>query len=238
MIKSISIDDEPLAHKIIANYCSELDFIEVTATFKNAVSAIDYLDRHQVDLIFLDINMPLLKGLDFLRTLKSPPMVIITSAYQEHALESFELEVSDYLLKPFSFERFLKAVKRVKNQLSSIKKSELPAITVTSESNNSIGRIFVKSEKKIHQVSLRNVLFLESYGSYVKIHLPDETILTLDRLSNFEKKLPESSFIRVHKSFIVPLHQIKMIEGNRITIGQTKIPIGQVYKININKLIK
>ncbi|MEL6558268.1 MAG: response regulator [Bacteroidota bacterium] len=120
MIKSISIDDEPLAHKVIANYCKELDFVEVMATFKNAVSAIDYLDKQPVDLIFLDINMPLLKGLDFLRTLRHPPKVIITSAYQEHALESFELDVSDYLLKPFSFERFLKAINKVKAQLEPI----------------------------------------------------------------------------------------------------------------------
>lgn len=237
MIKSISIDDEPLAHKVIASYCKELDFIEVTATFKNAVSAIDYLDNYPVDLIFLDINMPLLKGLDFLRTLKHPPKVIITSAYQEHALESFELDVTDYLLKPFSFERFLKAINKVKAS-GKPDNSVKPAIQVDVNENQTLANsLFVKSEKKIHQVKLDEVLYFESYGSYVKIHLSGDTILTLDRLSNFEKKLPGSLFIRVHKSYIVSVHQIKLIEGNRITVGDVKIPIGQVYKMNVNKLI-
>ena len=141
MIKSISIDDEPLAHKVIASYCKELDFIEVIDTFKNAVNAVNYLNNHKVDLIFLDINMTMLKGLDFLRTLNNPPMIIITSAYLEYALESFELNVIDYLLKPFSFERFLKAINKAnthKDLLESAKSEPSPVAKISDQSSDSI----------------------------------------------------------------------------------------------------
>lgn len=229
MIRSISIDDEPLAHKVIQTYCNDLDFIEVIQTFKSAVDAMGYLRTNPVDLIFLDINMPVLKGLDFLRTLNNPPPVIITSAHKEYALDGYELNVTDYLLKPFGFERFLKAVNKV----------EIPDSTpnIPPQPAPSSGRIFVRSDKKSYQVQLGDILFLESAGSYVKIHLSTETLMVLDRLANFEARLPNKDFLRVHKSFIVGIAHIRTIEGNRIFAGEKEIPVGQVYKANLKKLL-
>lgn len=257
MITCISIDDEPLAHRIIKTYCDRLDLIHLEKSFKGAIDALSYLNDHEVDLIFLDINMPVLKGLDFLRTLRNPPMVIITSAHHEYALEGYELDVIDYLLKPFSFERFLKAVNKASNyqklmhaqndfQHSSTSSPEPHSTSTTTESSTpsstsapqSTGRIFVKSDKKTYQVILADILFLESAGSYVKIHLSGEMIMVLDRLANFEKKLPSTDFVRVHKSYIVAIDKIKTIEGNRIYIDQHPIPIGQVYKLNLKDILK
>jgi len=193
-------------------------------------------------LIFLDINMPKLKGLDFLRTLKNPPLVIVTTAYQEYAMEGYELNVIDYLLKPFSFERFLKAVQKVQDQKKlldlSEKGSSKPQIIQATAQEANMESIFIKGDKKIHQIQLNDILYLESLGSYVKIHLENEMITTLDRLTNFEKSLPENQFLRVHKSFIIAIKKIQTIEGNRLKISQTTIPIGNVYKHNLTKIIK
>lgn len=252
MITCISIDDEPLAHKIIKAYCDRLDFLQVVEAFKGAVDALGYLAHNEVDLIFLDINMPVLKGLDFLRTLRNPPMVIITSAHHEYALEGYELDVIDYLLKPFGFERFLKAVNKA-GELKKLKASQnhAPMVAdtsstpvapttpaISSHAPSSTGRIFVKSDKKTHQINLSDILFLESAGSYVKIHLEDEMIMVLDRLGNFENTLPKADFVRVHKSYIVAIPKIKTIEGNRIYIAGTPIPVGQVYKVNLKRLLE
>lgn len=236
MIRCISIDDEPLAHKVIRTYCDRLDFLDLVESFQGAVDALGYLTAEKVDLIFLDINMPVLKGLDFLRALHNPPMVIITSAHQEYALDGYELNVVDYLLKPFSFERFLKAV----NKASHLQQLATPAPETRppSPTPESAARIFVKSDKKTHQVHLADIRYLESAGSYVKIHLEKETLLVLDRLGNFESSLPGSDFVRVHKSFIISIPKIKTIEGNRIFIGDQAIPIGQVYKLNLQRALE
>lgn len=241
-MKCITIDDEPLAHKIIKNYCDNLSFLTIEKECHSAFEAINYLHENKVDLIFLDINMPKLKGLDFLRTLKNPPLVIVTTAYQEYAMEGYELNVIDYLLKPFSFERFLKAVQKVQDQKKlldlSEKGSSKPQIIQATAQETNVERIFIKGDKKIHQIQLNDVLYLESLGSYVKIHLENETITTLDRLANFEKSLPKNQFLRIHKSFIIAIKKIQTIEGNRLKISQTTIPIGNVYKHNLTKIIK
>lgn len=242
MMKCISIDDEPLAHKVIKKYCDNLSFLTIQKECYSALEALNYLHENDVDLIFLDINMPELKGLDFLRTLTNPPLVIVTTAYQEYAMEGYELNVMDYLLKPFSFERFLKAIQKVKDQkelvdISEKQNSKPPSIqnenpTIPSES------IFIKGDKKIHQISLDEILYLESLGSYVKIHLVHEVITSLARLASFEKRLPEKQFLRVHKSYIVALRKIDVIQGNRLKIKNINIPIGNVYKHNLTNLIK
>lgn len=236
MITCISIDDEPLAHKIVKSYCDRLEFLDLVGSFKSAVDALAYLNQEAVDLIFLDIHMPVLKGLDFLRTLRNPPLVIITSAHQEYALEGYELDVVDYLLKPFPFDRFLKAVIKAQG----LKKMQSPE--KASVSSRPIGdgreRIFVKSEKKTHQLKLLDILYLESAGSYVKIHLDEGMVMVLDRLSHFEQRLPGDRFIRVHKSFIVSIPKIQIVEGNRIFMGGHEIPIGQVYKMNLRKIME
>lgn len=235
MMKCIIVDDEPLAHKVIRRYCEKLEEIEVLESFKSALDANSYLNLEQVDLMFLDINMPVLKGLDFLRTLRNPPMVIITSAYQEYALEGYELQVIDYLLKPFDFGRFLAAVNKASAYHKLVNEPPKPINTVQKGTET---RIFIKSEKKVHQIHLSDILFLEGAGSYVKIHVREEVIMTLERLTHFEKELPHPDFIRVHKSFIVATDKIKTIEGNRIFVGNTEIPIGQMYKQNVKMLFE
>jgi DNA-binding LytR/AlgR family response regulator len=237
-MKCITVDDEPLAHKIIKNYGVNLSFLTIEQECHSAFEAINYLHAHEVDLIFLDINMPKLKGLDFLRTLRNPPLVIITTAYQEYAMEGYELNVIDYLLKPFSFERFLKAVQKAQEHKKLIALSKTATVTSSPTETTSTERFFVKGDKKIHQILLEEILYLESLGSYVKIHLETETITTLDRLANFEKTLPSDQFLRIHKSFIVSVKKIQTIEGNRLKISETTIPIGNVYKHNLTKIIK
>ena len=242
-MRCLIVDDEPLAHKIISNYCDNLSFLEIVKKCHSAFEAINYLNENEVDLIFLDINMPKLKGLDFLRTLSKPPLVIITTAYQEYAIEGYELNIMDYLLKPFSFERFLKAVNKAVDQKklledaikSSKKTLNNPNTSIDSEEQKSL---FIKGNKKIHHVQLNTILYLESVGSYVKIHLEKETITTLDRLTNFENSLPKNLFLRVHRSYIIAVNKINVIEGNRIKINGTEIPIGSVYKHNLNNFIK
>lgn len=240
-MKCIVVDDEPLAHRIIKNYCEHISFLSLEKECHSAFEAIEYLNENQVDLIFLDINMPQLKGLDFLRTLSNPPFIIITSAYQEYALEGYELNISDYLLKPFSFERFLKAVNKVNTQqklITSTNKEKIVSKEVKVEKTENQERIFVKGDKKIHQINFNSILYLESIGSYVKIHLDNEKIITLDRLSNFEKRLPKNLFIRIHRSYIIAVNKIEVIEGNRVKVSDYKIPIGNVYKQHFLKIIK
>ncbi|WP_226293963.1 LytR/AlgR family response regulator transcription factor [Aquimarina algicola] len=242
MMKCISIDDEPLAHRVIKKYCDNLSFLTIQKECHSALEALNYLHENEVDLIFLDINMPELKGLDFLRTLTNPPLVIVTTAYQEYAMEGYELNVMDYLLKPFSFERFLKAIQKVKNQKELLdgsgKQNSKPQSIQNENPTISVESIFIKGDKKIHQVSLDEILYLESLGSYVKIHLANEIITSLDRLANFEKRLPEKQFLRIHKSYIVSIRKIDIIQGNRLKINDVNIPIGNVYKHNLTNFIK
>lgn len=240
-MRCLVVDDEPLAHKIISNYCDNLSFLEIVKKCHSAFEAINYLNENEVDLIFLDINMPKLKGLDFLRTLKKPPLIIITTAYQEYAMEGYELSILDYLLKPFSFERFLKAVNKAVDQNKLLQASIKPTKNTQELINTSTDTIeqksiFIKGDKKIHQVKLNTILYLESIGSYVKIHLENEMIITLDRLTNFENTLPKNLFLRIHRSYIIAINKINTIEGNRIKINEIEIPIGQTYKSNISKL--
>lgn len=231
------IDDEPLAHRIIEKYAVELSWLKKVGNAYDAFEGFEQLNSVDVDLIFLDINMPKLKGLDFLRTLANPPTVIITSAYREYALEGYELNVCDYLLKPFSFERFLTAV----NKAAALKNVETTAVkneVIVEQVTTNIEKIFIKGDKKYHQIALSDIQYLESYGSYVKIYLSDQMILTHETTSHFEKILPNSSFLRIHKSYIVSIQKIETVEGNRLKIGEKILPIGNFYKKAIKALIK
>jgi len=217
------IDDEPIAHRIIEGYCENLPYMEKKGNCYDAFESMELLNKTSVDLIFLDINMPKLSGFDLLKTMMDPPNVIVTSAHQEFALEGYELNISDYLLKPFSLERFMKAI----NKTIQSKKT----VEIISGNENSHLSFFLKGDKKMHQVHADEILFIEAFGNYSKMYFENEMIVSHEKISSFEEMLPSENFLRVHKSFIVATSKIKLIEGNRISIGEHNVPIGQTYTI-------
>ena len=232
MIRYLIVDDEPLAHELIEEFCSMLPHLELKQNCYNALEAMQYLNKETVDIMFLDLNMPKLKGFDFLRTLTNPPKVIVTTAYKEFALEGYELNVADYLLKPFSFERMVKAInKAIGPQTTKAAQSQ---VTTTSSSPESF---FIKGDKKYHQIKVEEILYIEAYGNYCKLYLKDEMIISHEKISDYEAMLPTEDFMRVHKSFIVALKKINLIEGNRIMIETHEIPIGQTYKSGVSRLV-
>lgn len=231
MTHYLIIDDEPIAHRIIEKYCDNLPHLKKSGNCFNAFEAMQFLNQEQVDLLFLDINMPKLSGFDFLKTLTHPPKIIVTTAYKEFALEGYELNISDYLLKPFSFERFVKAI----NKTITNNQQEINNNIPVNQTEKIPESFFLKGDKKHHQIHFNNILFIEAYGHYCKVYLKDKIILSNEKISSLEKSLPDT-FIRTHKSFIVSKSKIEQIEGNRILIKENKIPIGQTYKKNIKLL--
>lgn len=227
MIRYITIDDEHIAHDIIKGYCDAFPNLSLVKHCYDAIEAMECLRNNEVDLIFLDLNMPKLKGFDFLRSIQNPPNVVVTTAYQEHALEGYELNIIDYLLKPFSFERFVQAINKVNAPTKKL------SSTTISEQEVSI---FLRSNKKMVQVKIDEIFFVESIGNYVKIITNNDEIQVREKLSDILKILPETNFLQVHKSFIVATKHIKEIEGNRIMIDDYKIPVGKTYKMNLNNL--
>ena len=234
MIHYLIIDDEPIAHRIIEKYCENLPHLEKKGNCYNAFEAMQFLIENTVDLLFLDINMPKLSGFDFLKTISNPPKIIVTTAYKEFALEGYELSISDYLLKPFSFERFVKAINKTIDT-----KEETKSIHTLTNNETELNPVsfFLKGDKKYHQIHFDDLLFIEAYGHYTKVYLKNDMIVSNQKISDFDNLLPKLNFIRIHKSFIVARNKIKHIEGNRIIINEHKIPIGQTYKMNINKLL-
>lgn len=234
MIKYIIVDDESVAHDIIEGYCNMLPNMQLMTNCYDAIEALDYLRRQSVDLIFLDLNMPVLKGFDFLRTLSNPPKVIVTTAYKEFALEGYELNIVDYLLKPFSFERFLKAINKATNVSSPATKPK-PAPASTSAQKR---RIFVRSNKRYKQLEIDDILYLEAAANYTKLITIDECITVREKIKDLLKKLPPKEFIQCHRSFVVAIQHINSIEANKIYIGEHNIPIGKLYKMKVNKLLQ
>ncbi len=234
-IRCLIIDDEPLAQRVIEKYAENIPFLEIVEKCSNAVEAIEVLHNREVDLLFLDINMPRLSGMDFLKTLKNPPLVIITTAYAEYAIQGYELDVADYLMKPFAFDRFYKAIQKVEEL---IKGRELPHFEPREAGRQEESFIFVKSSKKTYKVNLDEILYIEALGDYVKIYTTDKMIISYQSLKNIETLLPASSFPRIHKSFIIALSRIDLIEGNHVKIKDRQIPIGTNFKNDFERLIK
>ncbi|MEL7162110.1 MAG: LytTR family DNA-binding domain-containing protein [Bacteroidota bacterium] len=232
MIRYLIVDDESIAHDIIKGYCKLLPHLSFQKDCYDAIEALAYLRENPVDLIFLDLNMPKLKGFDFLRTLRNPPKVIVTTAYQEHALEGYELNVADYLLKPFSFERFLQAV----NKATTV--SPPPVLPSTAPAAAPQKRIFLRQNKQHRQVKVADILYLEAAGNYVKVITQGATITTREKISDLLVTLADAGFLRVHKSFAVAVNRIDSIEGNRIHVGGHLIPIGKQYKLNVDRLLE
>ncbi|WP_378173870.1 LytR/AlgR family response regulator transcription factor [Aquimarina sp. SS2-1] len=230
VVRCLIADDEPIARQIIENYCKEIPYLEVVASCKNAFEVMGFLQQNTVDLMFLDINMPKLSGIGLLKTLQQKPYVIITTAYPEYAVESFELSVLDYLLKPFSLERFLQAVSKIQQ------KSTAPANPVVIAKKKSPQSIYVKSDKKIIKLDLETINYIEAYGNYIKIYT-DQMILTPVTLSDFLEKL-SNNFIRIHKSFVVNFNKLKLIDGNQMVLqNDSKLPISKSYrKLILNKI--
>lgn len=221
-LRCLIIDDEPLAQRVLEKYISELSGLELVAKCGNALEAIEILGNEKVDLIFLDINMPRLNGINFLKTLKNPPLTIITSAYTEYAVESYELNVLDYLKKPFAFQRFLQAIQKAEEKMRVSDQQDEPKVDLEY--------IFVKANKKTVNISLDSIQYIEALGDYVKIHTDTEHIVTYQSLKGIEKLLPTQKFYRVHKSYIVSLAKIKSIEGNTVHMSKSSLPIGNNYK--------
>jgi len=228
MIRFIIVDDEVVAHDIIKEYCAAIPDLEFVASCYDAFEARTCLKNNTVDLMFLDLNMPKLKGFDFLRTLVVKPKVIVTTAYQDKALEGYELNVLDYLLKPFSFERFFAAINKIESPQNTDSK------TVTSNESS----IFFKSQRKYIQVKLNDILYVESLGNYCKIVCTNDAVQIREKISQLALQLPEDAFMRVHKSFIVAKSHINTIEGNLISIRSDKIPIGKLYREGVSRLLK
>ena len=234
-IKYLIVDDERMAHSIIKKYCDMLPNMVLMKNCYDAIEALEYLRVETVDLIFLDLNMPKLKGFEFLKTLSNPPKVIVTTAYKEYALEGYELNIADYLLKPFSFERFLKAVNKATQQKSSNNEAVVAKITMPSEKE----RIIIRSNKKYIQIAIADLLGLEASGNYVKIILKEETITIREKLSVLIAQLPNKGFLQIHRSFVVALKHIKRIEGNQVFITNDLVfPIGKMYKGNVLEWLK
>ena len=221
MITCIAIDDEPMALEVIERYCAKSDLVELKAVFREPVKALEYLGREKIDLILLDINMPDISGMQLMGTLVPRPLVIFTTAYSHYAVESYTLNAIDYLLKPIPFERFLaavnKAVAAVAGRSGVVGNTEEPTI-------------FIKSGPQTHQVKVKDILFLEKDGNYITAHLKDRNILIRENMGDVFDLVPAADFIRVHKSYIVAIKHISMIEVHQLTINNEKIPVGSTYR--------
>ncbi|MET0465877.1 MAG: LytTR family DNA-binding domain-containing protein [Chitinophagaceae bacterium] len=222
-------DDEPIARDIIQAYCNQLPYLEIIATCANALEVKMVLQRQKVDILFLDINMPVMDGITFLKTLKTQPQVILTTAYKEYAIDAFDLSVIDYLLKPFSLDRFMIAVDKAVERLQS-STQQAAANTAVSEEKATEDFFFIKTDRKIFKIRFDELLYAEAAGNFTKFVTPSQVLSPSMTFSNAEELLPAHTFLRVHRSFIINKSRISHIEGNRVFIADKEIPIGSNYK--------
>lgn len=224
-LKTIAIDDEPLALRLVSDYVSKTPFLELVGAFDNPIDAIEFLSTNSADLIFVDIQMPDLTGIEFTRSLEDAPKIVFTTAYEKYALEGFKLNATDYLLKPFSYEEFLKAAGKARKQVE-LEINSLPTVEANSQF------LFLKSEYKIRRINFNDILYIEGLKDYIKVYTTsdDKPILSLNSIKSLEQKLPEEKFMRVHRSYIVNLDKIDTIERSRIIFGKIYIPVSDQYK--------
>jgi two-component system LytT family response regulator len=228
ILRCILIDDEPLACGLLAEYIRKVSSLELLGTYNNAMAALADLKRLSVNLVFLDIQMPEINGLQFTQMLPSDCKVIFTTAYPNYALQGFELNAADYLLKPVSFERFLKSVSKVLDMAVPVSGAQPAGIAPVVSHMDEV--LFVKTDYMIVKVFLSEILYIEGLKEYIRIHTPDKKIITLQNMKKMEEVLPADQFMRVHKSYIVAINKIDTISKNRIQINKTEIPIGDTYK--------
>lgn len=234
-IKCIIVDDEPLAINVIKNHLKHFEDIEIIDECSNALEAGTSLRNNKIDLIFLDIEMPKISGFDFLASLKRQPKIIIVTAYRNYALKGYEYEIVDYLLKPVSFERFYQAVNKF------YKQNKYPEIEIYGDVKNGDNTnvfMYVNEDKTIHKFFINEIIYIESYREYIKIHSANKSVLTKLPIGKMEIKLKEKGFVRVHKSFIVSVNKINSFNARTITVGNKDIPIGRTYKNNVMNILK
>lgn len=231
VVKCLAIDDEPMALDILKDYIAKVPFLECEGVFRDPLKALDYLRKYKVDMVFLDINMPDLSGIQFLKTLKKPPLVIFTTAYSEYALESYEYDAVDYLLKPIEFERFVKAVNKAYEMLQ-----------IKFENKSLISRerdhIFIKSGTHFHKVRIRDIYYIKGTGNYVTFVLDQKEILSLMTMAKALEALPKEFFIRIHKSYIINSLHVDLIENEEVRIRGERIPVGDSYRLSFFESIK
>lgn len=232
-INCIIVDDEPVAREILENHLSKIEKVSLAGSCKNALEAFHIINTQKVDLIFLDINMPEISGLSFAKSINKNIKVIFTTAYREYAVDGFDLQAVDYLLKPISFERLLQALNKYLNENTAIQPQEF--IPDEDERND---YFFVRSDRKMIKISYQDILFMESLSDYLKIHLKDKTVVTRETIVNIEARLPQKDFIRIHRSYIVALKAIESFTNEYIEIGKKQIPISRSYKNEVLKRLE
>lgn len=234
-IRCIVIDDEPLAIEILESYIEKIPYVELTGKFSNAIEALQYLKSNKVDLMLLDIQMPELTGIQLMKVLDNPPQVIFTTAYDNYAIKSYELDAVDYLLKPIEFDRFLKAIEKLWKR---IERSQSVEVNKVEQSSTKDTFIFIKTEHRVQRVEISEILYIEGMKNYLRVVTRADKFMTLQNFKSICELLPVNQFIRVHKSFVVAVDKIDSIERSRIRIGKQLIPIGDTYKKDFDQLVK
>lgn len=219
MANCLIVDDEPLSRDVLRKYIAEVKDLQLIAECSSAVEASFQMNLKHIDIIFLDISMPGLSGISFARSLKVSPLIVFTTAYPEYAVEGFELDATDYLVKPYSFERFMKAVNRALERLS---ENSIPSADD--------GKILVKADKKLYALNFSEILLVEGQGDYIRIRTPGENLVVHNTIKNFLANLPENEFMRIHKSYVVNLKRIEYIEGNQVRVGEHILPVSPVHR--------
>ena len=237
-MKCLIVDDEVPALRILKEYAGKIPGLEVVDLCENALKALDLLNTQNIDLLFLDIQMPGLTGLEMIKTLKNPPLVILTTAYSQYALEGYELDIVDYLLKPVSFERFVKAVNKASDRFGLSGRKPANPVPEEKEKPQTKDYFFVKANYKLVKVFYDDIFYIEGLSEYVKIHTSGGNLVVLESLKNLESALPSGKFIRIHKSYIAAIDKIDAIIGNSVEIGDKMLPVGKSYKESVlNKLL-
>jgi len=230
-INCVIIDDEPLAIKVVENHLKEFQNFEIIATFSNPIEALSLLEKAEIDVLFLDINMPKMNGLDFAKSLNSKTNIIITSAYREYAVESYDLNVLDYLVKPIPFNRFLKTINKINQQIFFKKESKQKEDSTSNESF-----MFLKVDKKLVKINFEELQYIESLKDYIKVFTLSQTFLVHKSLTSITEELPDN-FIRIHRSYTIAIDKVKSVEGNLVEIANTRIPIGRKYVNHARRII-
>ena len=234
-IRCLIIDDEPPAREIIRRYVQEIPTLQLIGECANAIQALTLLQQQSIDLLFLDIRMPQLTGTDFIKTLKNPPKVIFTTAFSEYALEGYELDVVDYLMKPIRFDRFLKAVNKA-YPLNVAAAMQKPLVSGIMEEKKNESFVYFRADRKMVKVMLDDILYIESMKDYIKVHSRQGVIITKQSISSVEAMLPEKLFVRTHRSFIVSINKIKSFTNELVEIDKTDIPIGKLFRNGVMKV--